>query len=96
MHIVLANQVTEGNLGLLDMLIDSFIDNELEFCWCRQTFTGLRHPRRAKIDLLGSQGGQGELVHTQGGGPIHTGMFAEETGLAVLKYDHYENSWLSY
>ena len=31
MHIVLANQLVKSSVGSLDMLADSFIDNELEF-----------------------------------------------------------------
>ena len=93
MHIVLADQVAKCDLGILDMLVDSFVDNELEFCRCGQSIAGLRGPGRAKIDLLSGQGGQGELVHTQGGGSIHAGMFAEKTRLAIFKHDHCRNGW---
>jgi len=89
---MLANQVIKGDLGILDILADSLIDDELEFCRCGQPLTGLRRPMRAKIGLLSSQGGQGKFVHTQGGGSIHAGMFAEETRLAVFKHDHCGNS----
>ena len=76
MHIVLADQVIKGNLGILDMFGDSLIDNELKFRRCRQFLGGLRRPRGPKVDLLGSQGSQHKLGQTQSGGSIHAGVFA--------------------
>jgi hypothetical protein len=73
---MLANEGIKGNLGILDVLADGLADNETELSRWRQSLPGLWRPRRPKVDLLSSQGGQDELIQTQGGGSVHAGVFS--------------------
>jgi len=90
MHIVSANEVTKDNLRVRDVVADSLIDNELELCRCGQSLANLWRLRRVNANPLSSRLGQGCLVKTQGGHPIHAGVFGQETGLAVSEHDHYK------
>ena len=41
MHVVLPDEFIEGDLGIFDLVANSFINHELEFRWHGKSFAGL-------------------------------------------------------
>ena len=89
LHIMLANELVKVFLGLSNVRFGLGVDGEGDFGRGRQGRAGGSGACRPEVDFVVGQGTDDELGHTEGGRAVHAGVFTQETTLAVLEHDDY-------